>query len=65
MSVAKGLSVLFVLSKNYLLVSFIFFFLVSLIHFYSDLYDFFPSTNILVLVCLFYSSFKYKIKLFV
>ena len=46
MSLAKGLSILFILSKNKLLVLLIFtivyFFF---IYFHLDLYDFFPSTN--------------------
>ena len=46
MSVAKGLSILFIFSKNQLLVLLIFaiVFFVS-IYFFPDLYDFFPSTN--------------------
>ena len=47
MSLAKGLSVLFIFSKNQLLVSLIFagFFCLCLIYFYSDVYNIFPSTN--------------------
>ena len=46
-SLAKVLSILFIFSKNQLLVSLIFsiFFSLYLIYFCCDLYDFFPSTN--------------------
>ena len=43
MSLAKGLSILFIFSKNQPLVLLIFYFF--FIYFCSDLYDFFPSTN--------------------
>ena len=45
MSLAKGLSILFIFSKNRLLVSLIFVIILSLFYFCSDLYDFLPSTN--------------------
>ena len=48
MSLAKGLSVLFIFSKNQLLLSLIFavvFFSLCLIYFCSDVCNFFPSTN--------------------
>ena len=46
MSLAKGLSILFIFSKNQRLVLLIFTFVSFFsIYFCSDLYDFFPSTN--------------------
>ena len=66
-SLAHGLSVLFIFSKNQLLVSLI----ISIVsfslyftYFCSDLYDFFPSTD-LGFVCSFSNSFRYNVRLFI
>ena len=60
MSLVKGLSILFILSKNQLFVSLIFSLVFSLffICFISDLYYFLPSTNFAFVCSSFSSSFR-------
>ena len=45
MNLVKGLSILYIFSKNHLLVSLIFTIVLPLFCVSSDLYDFFPFTN--------------------
>ena len=65
MSLASGLSILFIFSKNQLLVllfcyCFLHFFF---IYFWSDLYDFFPSANFGVFCSSFSNCFRCKLRL--
>ena len=62
MSLAKGLTILLIFSKNQLLVLLIFT-IVSFISFCSDLYDFFPSTNFVFFLSSFSSCFRCKVRL--
>ena len=65
MSLAKGLSILFIFSGNQLLVLLIFVFSLSLFHFCTNLYDFFLSTNFGFCLTSFSSCFRCKVRLFV